>query len=86
MLQFHEDSSYATKSNEKGQKMVYLWFMIHLNFPDSLKVPFFMAQKFKVRPISWFGLLFLFTWCKVRTLIIWRESQKAGKVRKLEGT
>ena len=68
MLQFYEDSNYATKSNEKWQKIVYLCFMTHLNFPDSLKVPFCVAQKFKVRPIPWFGLLSFSFWYRHRTL------------------
>ena len=69
MLQFYEDSNYATKSNEKWQKIVYLCFMIHLNFPDSLKVPFCVAQKFKVRPIPWFGLLSFSFRYRHRTLV-----------------
>ena len=43
--------------------------MTHLNFPDSLKVPFCVAQTFKVRPIPWFGLLSFSFWYRHRTLV-----------------
>ena len=43
--------------------------MSHLNFPDSFKVPFCVAQKFKVRPIPWFGLFSFSFRYRHRTLI-----------------
>jgi hypothetical protein len=69
MLKFHEDSNYATKSNEKWQKIVYLCFMIHLNFPDSLKVPFLWRKNLKWDQL--FGMDYFFAVCnKIMALVM----------------